>query len=92
MRIAPAIDRIAVNVLKHQERLCVARAVTRHTGIKQCGNVRVRKARQQPRLPGKALTAVARQHIVVGQFHRGFAVEAAIAAPREPHAAHSASA
>ncbi len=88
MPIAPAIDRLAVDVFEHEVRLAAAG----HARIEQSRDVRMLEPRQRRAFTHEATPAVAREQCEVEQLDRDLGIEATIAALGQPDAAHAASA
>ncbi len=84
--IAVAIDRCAQNVLEHEIRL----PDRRHARIDEMRDVRVREACQKASLPLETRFAGAPDEAHVQELHCGLTLEAAVAAPGQPDAAHAA--
>ena len=83
VRIAVAVNALALHQLQHQIRL----AAVADAGVQQVGDVRVREARQDLALAAKALRPGAADQRQVQQLDGHRCVEAAVFAPRPPHAA-----
>jgi hypothetical protein len=84
--VAVAVDRPSRDVLEDEVRL----AAGRHPGVVKPRDVRMREARQDAALAAKALLADATDEADVQQLHGRLRVEAPVAPPGEPDAAHPA--
>jgi hypothetical protein len=86
--VAMLVEVPAVNVLQHQIRL----AGTRDAGVDETRDVRMSEARENGAFALEAFSTSAPDELGVEQLHRGLTLESAVAARREPYAAHATSA
>ena len=84
--VAVRVDVPALDELEHEVRL----AGVRDAGVDQPGDVRMGEPREDGALAPEALFAAAADQRGVEQLDRDLAFEAAVAARRQPHAAHAA--
>ena len=84
-RRAVAIDRFALDVLEHQ----VGLPVIVHARIEQARDVRMREPCEQARFVADLVRGVAPESATVEQLDGRAPLELAVAAPREPDAAHA---
>ena len=85
-RVAVSIDRLAVDELENDVRL----ARRRDPRIAQARDVRMGQLRENRALPPESLFSRPAHETRVQEFHGDAPFEAAVAAPREPDAAHAA--
>ena len=84
--VAVRVDALAVHVFQDQVRL----ALGRDARVDQLRDVRVPEAGQDAALAAEAPLAVAAHQARVQQLHGRLAAETAVAALRQPDAAHAA--
>src|SRR6185436_20254738 len=86
--LAPAIDRLALDVFEYQVRLTVAG----YTRLAQARDIRMREPRERTALAFEALGTGAAKQRQVQQLDRHASRITSIAAMSEPHGAHAAAA
>ena len=84
--VAIPIDRFAINVFEDEIRL----AIGGNAGIEEVGNVRMRKPAKDAAFAFESFFSRAPGERNVHELHRSLPLEPAVAATREPDAAHSA--
>jgi hypothetical protein len=86
--VAPAVDRLALDVFEHQVRL----AGLRDAGIDQLGDVRVFQTREDRALAAEAGGPRGAQESGGEKLDRDHPLEAPVVSPRQPDGAHASSA